>query len=187
MKVARFLLSVALLAGLSSIAFAQAPPLKIGVVDYGRLIGESPQGKAAQQTLNSEFEPKKKELLAQQTELKQRQEKYERESPTMSVADQGKAERDLREKLRALQQKQAHTQEDFEARRNEEMSRLQRLLVQEVQAYAKANGYDLVIATSAAIYMKDTLNITGAIMSALQAKGVKAPAAPAPKAEGAKK
>jgi outer membrane protein len=95
------------------------------------------------------------------------------------------AEKELRDGYRDLQKKQSEVQDDFNARRNEEMSRLQRTLVEEVQVYAKAQSYDLVLADGV-IYATGGIDITTAILGALQAKRGGAPAAapaarPAPK------
>jgi hypothetical protein len=63
------------------------------------------------------------------------------------------------------------------------MSRLQRTLIEEVRTYAKAQGFDLVIADGV-IYSTATLDITPAILTALQSHPVRAaasaPAAPSP-------
>jgi outer membrane protein len=79
-------------------------------------------------------------------------------------------------------------QDDFNARRNEEMSRLQKILIEEVRVYAKAQNFDLVIADGV-IYSTPTLDITPAILTALQshapAAKTSAPAvAPAAKPQG---
>ena len=56
------------------------------------------------------------------------------------------------------------------------MSRLQRTLIEEVRTYAKAQGFDLVIADGV-IYSTPTLDITPAILAALQAHAGEAAAA----------
>ena len=43
-------------------------------------------------------------------------------------------------------------QDDVTARRNEEMSRLQRTLVEEVRTYAKAQNFDVVLSAEAVLY-----------------------------------
>jgi Skp family chaperone for outer membrane proteins len=65
------------------------------------------------------------------------------------------------------------------------MSRLQKALIDEVRVYAKAQNFDLVIADGV-IYSTPTLDITPAILTALQSHAGKtsAPAAPAPKPQG---
>ena len=71
-------------------------------------------------------------------------------------------------------------QDDFNARRNEEMTRLQRSLLEEVNAYGKAQGYDLVLAEGV-IYATNSLDITPAILTALQSRKGGGAAKPAAK------
>ena len=61
------------ISGVVALAAAAAPAwadLKIGVVNYSRLMQESPQAKAAQDALRGEFAGKQKELQTQQQALK---------------------------------------------------------------------------------------------------------------------
>lgn len=69
--------------------------------------------------------------------------------------------------------------DDFNARRNEEMSKLQRTLIEEVRTYSKAQNFDLVV-TDGVIYAIQTLDITPGVLSALQQRvSAAAPAKPA--------
>jgi outer membrane protein len=151
--------------------------IKIAVVDYGRLVEESPQAKTAMEAIRTEFTPKQRELENFANSLKAKQEKLGKDQATMTADQRSRADKELRDGARDLQQKQSELQDDFTARRNEEMSRLQRSLIEEVRAYAKAQSFDLVIADGV-IYSTPTLDITPAILSAMQAKAPKA-AAPA--------
>jgi outer membrane protein len=161
--------------------------LKIGVVDYGRLVEESPQAKAALETIRTEFTPKQRDLQNQQATLKTKEDKLQKDGATMSQDQRANAEKDLRDSYRELQRRQSEVQDDFNARRNEEMSRLQKMLIEQVRVYAKAQNFDLVIADGV-IYTTPTIDITPAILAQLQAnpglglasraKGA-APAAPA--------
>jgi outer membrane protein len=173
-------LSAALLA--TAPAAAQNQTLKIGVVDYARLMDDSPQAKAALETIRNEFTPQQRELQTQQAALKTREEKLQKDVATMSEAQRSKAEKELRDSYRELARKQSEVQDDFNARRNEEMSRLQRTLIEEVRAYAKAQSFDLVLADGV-IYANPTIDITPAVLAALQQRkpaAAPAPAAPAP-------
>ena len=157
-----------------------AADLKIGVVDYGRLVEESPQAKVALDAIRTEFTPKQRELQQQQQALKTKQEKLEKDAATMSEDQRTRADKELRDGARDLQRKQSEIQDDFNARRNEEMSRLQRTLIEEVRTYAKAQNFDLILADGV-IYTVPTLDITPAILSTLNARAPKpAAAAPAP-------
>ncbi len=116
------------IAGLLVSALAVVPAqadIKIGVVNASRLLQESPQAKAVQEALRSEFAPKQRELAAQQAALKAKQEKYEKDAPTMSADQRAKAEKEIRDGNREYSQKATDFQEDANTRQNEELSRLQ--------------------------------------------------------------
>lgn len=157
--------------------------LKIGVVDYGKLMEESPQAKTVVDAIRTEFTPRQRDLQNQQQALKAKEDKLQKDGATMSEDQRQRADKDLRDGYRDLQRKQQEVQDDFNARRNEEMSRLQRALIEEVRTYAKAQNFDLVIADGV-IYTTPTLDITPAILTALQSHattlGGKPAAAPAP-------
>jgi outer membrane protein len=153
---------------------------KIAVVDYGRLVEESPQAKTALDAIRTEFTPRQREVETLAASLKAKQDKLEKDGATMSPDQRTRSEKELRDGARDLQQKRAEVQDDFNARRNEEMSRLQRSLIEEVRVYAKAQAFDLVIADGV-IYSTPTLDITPAILSSLQAKAPKTGGAAAPK------
>src|SRR5580658_2485509 len=185
----RFRGSLLVASGLAMFALAATPAwadLKIGVVQYSRLMQDSPQAKAAQDALRGEFAPKQKELQTQQQALKTKEESLQRDSATMSPEQRGQAEKELREGNRQLSLKVNDMQDEFNARQNEELSKLQKTLVEEVQAYAQAQKFDLVLADGV-IWAGPALDITPQILSALQARGPRAPApssgaaGPAPK------
>jgi outer membrane protein len=166
--------------------------LKIGVVDYGRLVEESPQAKVALEAIRTEFTPRQRDLQNQQASLKTKEDRLQKDGATMSPDQRSNSEKDLRDSYRELQRKQQEVQDDFNARRNEEMSRLQKTLIEQVRTYAKAQNFDLVIADGV-IYTTPTIDITPAILAQLQSAPVaskapaKAPAsapAPAPKPTG---
>lgn len=173
---------MAILAAAASPAYAD---LKIGVVQYSRLMQESPQAKAAQDALRNEFAGKQKDIQTQQASLKSKEDSLQRDSATMSGDQRAQSDKDLREGNRQLQMRVNEYQDDFNARQNEELSKLQKVLVEEVQQYAQAQHFDLVLADGV-IFASPTLDITPQILSALQARGGAAPSTTKP-ATGAPK
>jgi outer membrane protein len=154
--------------------------VRIGVVNYSKLMQESPQYKAVQDALRGEFAGKQRELTAQQTALKSKQDKLEKDGATMSADQRSKAERELRDGNRDYSQKVTDFQEEATARQNEELSRLQSALIAEVNSYALSQKYDLVLADGV-IYANSGLDITGAVLASLQARGASPAPAAAPK------
>jgi len=162
-------------------AFAQS---KIGVVDYGRLMEDSPQAKTALDAIRNEFAPKQKELTTQQQVLKGKEDKLQKDAATMSADQRARTEKELRDGYRDLERRRQEIQEDFNARRNEEMSRLQRTLIEEVRSYAKAQGYDLVLADGV-LYANTAMDITPAVLANLKSRAPAAATSPAvPKPAG---
>ena len=153
---------------------------RIGVVNFQKLLEDSPQTKTAMQALENEFAPRRRELLTMQNDLKSRDEKLQREGAVMSESDRVKAEKSLRDEQREFSRKAGEFQDDASSRRNEELGKVQRYLVGEVQSYANAQGFDLVVAGDTLLYAKGQLDITANVLAVVLTKPATLPAAPAP-------
>ena len=163
-------------AALVALPAAAAEP-KIGVVDFQRLAIESPQGKAVMESMRAEFAPRERTLQAQGQAVKAKEEKLQKDGATMSEEQRARAEKDLRDGARDFERAKGEFQDDMNARRNEELSRLQRTIVEEVRTYGKAQGFDLILAQEGVIYNASASDITPAVLTALQARGGSAAAA----------
>ena len=87
----------------------------------------------------------------------------------MSEADRAKAEKTLRDQQREFSRKAGEFQDDASTRKNEELGKVQRYLVQEIQTYANAQGFDLVLGDGV-FFAKQPLDITAAVLAVLQTK-----------------
>lgn len=150
---------------------------KLAVVDFQRLAQESPQGKAVMDAMRTEFAPRERTLQAQMQSLKAKQDKLQKDGATMTDDQRARAEKELRDGERDFERARGELQDDVTARRNEEMSRLQRTLVEEVRGYAKAQNLDMVVSGEAVLYAAPAFDITPAVLTALQAHAAAAPAA----------
>ena len=142
---------------------------KIAVVNWQQLLEEAPQAKSAMAALQDEFQPRQKEIVQQQKDLKAKEDKLQRDGAVMAENERRNAEKDLREGQRELARKQNEWVEDLNLRRNEEIGKVQRSLQQEVQAFAKTSGFDLIIGDGV-LYRNESLDITAQVLSALQAR-----------------
>lgn len=160
---------------------ATAADLKIGVVSVARLTSEAPQAKEAREKLNAEFAPRQKEIQTMAAALKAREDKLTKDAATMTEIQRTAAEKELRDGYRDLQRKQQEAQDDYNQALQEENNRLNGTLGEEVQNFAKAQGYDLILADGV-VYATNALDVTGPILTALQShKAAAPPAAPAAK------
>jgi len=167
---ANFKLMIPVLAVMATLIGAPAvAEIKVGVLDFGRLMDESPQGKALIETLRSEAAAKQRELQGQATSLQTKRDKLVKDRATMTPDQISRAEKELRDGERDLGRRQQEINDDFNARRNEEMTKLQRTLIEEVRVFSKAQNFDLVV-TDGVIYATTTLDITPAVIAGLQSK-----------------
>jgi outer membrane protein len=149
-------------------ANAQTASIKIGVVNMSRLIEQSPQAQAVMAELRDEFAPRQRDLVAMQTALQQKQETYNRDASVMGAEERANLEREIRDGQRDLQRADNEVNEDFNIRRSEVLGDLQRTIVIRVQEYARGAGFDLVLYE--AIYASEAVDITAAVLTALQAE-----------------
>ncbi len=152
--------------------------IKIGVVNFQKLLEDAPQTKTAMSALDNEFAPRRRELLTMQNDLKARDEKLQREGAVMAESDRAKAEKSLRDEQREFSRKAGEFQDDASTRRNEELGKVQRYLVGEIQAYASTQGFDLVLGDGV-FFAKGQLDLTANVLAVLLTKPATLPAAPA--------
>ena len=120
--------------------------------------------------MRAEFAPRERTLQAQGQALKAKQDKLQKDGATMTEDQRQRAEKELRDGERDFERARGEFQDDVNARRNEEMSRLQRTLVEEVRTYAKAQNYDRGAERRRRwSTRRPTYDITPAMLAALQA------------------
>jgi len=154
--------------------------IKIGYVNFNKLLEDAPQSKTAMQTLENEFGPRRRELMTLQNELKAKEDKLQKEGAVMSESDRNNAEKTFRDGQREFSRRYGEFQDDVNTRKNEEIGKVQRYLVGEIQNYANAQGFDLVLGD--VFFAKQPLDITAAVLAVLQSKpaSIAAPASTAP-------
>ena len=161
----------AIAALLAVTAAAQAQGIKIGVVSFGRLLDEAPQAVASSRALQEEFAPRQRELRAREEELKGMAQRLSEGEGFMGEEERRNLERDAREAQRDLDRSMAEFNEDLSLRRNEELNRLQRMLLTEINAFANQESYDLILNEGAGVvHAGNAVNITDRILELLRAK-----------------
>ena|SRR5450631_1284424 len=150
--------------------------IKIGYVDFQKLMAEAPQVKSTMQALQNEFGSRQRELVTMQNDLKARDEKLAKEGAIMAEADRAKAEKALRDQQREFSRKGGEFQDDLSTRKNEELGKVQRYLLEEIRTYSSAQGFDLVLGEGV-FYNKPQLDITAQVLEVLKSKPASLPAA----------
>jgi len=146
-----------------------AAELKIGFVNAAKVLKNAPQAAAALNRLEKEFSPRDKELVESQKALRKLEDRMSRDGATMGENDRRDLERDIVAQRRELKRAQDEFREDFNIRRNEEMSKLQRLIQDAITVLSQEENYDLVINDGAVIYASPAVDITDKVLKRLSA------------------
>lgn len=159
-------LAAAMLIAVAMPAYAQE--LKIGVVNVQALMRNAPQTKAAMDALEEEFAPRQREVVAKRKEFEDMTAKVQKDLPVMGETERSNAEKDMRNLRREVTRLETEYREDLNLRENEELARLQRLVLKEVQDFAQSEGYDLIVGDGV-LFASTAVNITEQVLRAVEA------------------
>ncbi|MBT4836456.1 MAG: OmpH family outer membrane protein [Methylococcales bacterium] len=163
-----FLFLLGLLVCLTGQVFADT---KIGYVNAAKILEKVPHSDAARRILAKEFAPRDKKLVVMQKAQKKLEAKFTREAATMSAAGLKKLERAIRDKKREIKRAQDEFREDFNIRRNEELVKLQKAVVESIRQLGKDEKYDLILNDAGVVYYnKDTVDITNKVIEKLKSE-----------------
>jgi len=165
-QIFKVVLGISLVAGFSLPASAQE--LRIGVVNIQALMEQAPQTKSAMDALQEEFAPRQREFIAKQKEFEDLQAKAQKDVAVMGETERRNVEKDLRDLQREVTRLQNEFREDLNLRQNEELGKLQRSLLKEVQDFAEQEGYDLIVGDGV-LFASSAVNITNTVLQAVEA------------------
>lgn len=157
-----------LMMGTSVNAFAH----KVGIVDMQEIYKQLPQMAKIEQSLQTEFAERRQELEKLQGDIRFEAEKFKRESTTMSQ-DQKDA---LRDKIQGMQKNLAEKgrplEQEIKARQNQELAKVQTLIIKTIEEIAKDGDFDEVKVKDTTIYFnpKEVTDLSEKVVDAVSKK-----------------
>ena len=142
------------------LSLAQAADVKIGFVSIAKILNSAPQAESASKRLEQEFAPRKKGLDEAQKSLRKVEEKIAKDGAVMSESQRRTVENDFRNQARELKRSSDEFREDFNLRRNEELGKFQKQVLDVINSVAKEDGFDLVVNDSATLYAGPQVDVT---------------------------
>jgi outer membrane protein len=149
-------------------ATAQAADYKIGFVNTERLFREAAPAKKAQEKLEKEFAARDAEIQKTTKQVRDLQERLERDGATMSETERRNKERDLANLSRDLQRAQRELREDVNLRRNEEYASVQERADRVIRQIADSEKFDLIL--QEVVFASQRIDITDRVIKALADK-----------------
>ncbi len=146
-----------------------AADLKIGYVNAAKVIEDAPQGQLALKRLETEFGPRDRELATMQDKIKELETELDKNNLVLKDSDRRSKEREVVSLKRDLRRATQEFREDYNVRRNEELSALQNLVQRAIVEIAKQDKYDLIL-HEGAVYAGDKVDITDQVLKKLGKK-----------------
>jgi outer membrane protein len=142
-----------------------AQELKIGVVNLDRVLRDTVAAKAAQTKLELEFKPREKELNKTEALIKSASDRFEKDALTLGEGERVRRQRDLLDQDRELQRKRREFQEDFNQRKNEELTSILDRANRVVKQIFEQEKFDLIL--QEAVFASSRVDITAKVIKAL--------------------
>ncbi|MBV1775817.1 OmpH family outer membrane protein [Burkholderiaceae bacterium DAT-1] len=142
-----------------------AADLKIGFVDYNRIIREARIAERIAKKLEKEFAPRLAEINNRSEDIRSRQADIDRLGSSLQGAELRERERELARKSEDLNRLQRDFREDQNKRRNQEIAGLQEHAFSIITQIAVSEKYDLILQD--ALYFNPRLDITDKVLERL--------------------
>ena len=161
-------LTLALAGAVSAEAADQA---RIGTVDIQKVLFTSDAGKQAKEQLAGKIAKHESEKNSREDELKKLKAELEKQNILLNESARNAKEKDYQQKLKEYQRFIKDVNDELQAKDDELKNRIIEETVRAAQEYGKKNGYSLIMAKSEMMmYMDDTIDLTGEIVKAVNAK-----------------
>lgn len=143
----------------------------VGYVDMQKVLEDSKLGKALQEELRKEFEPRAKEFGAEEQAIQKMVQDLERDKPLMSKDQVAKKEKEIQGRIEAYQKKVAPLQQELMKTQQEKGRKIVGPARQAVNDVAKKKKLGMVVDQGQAglLYMDESLDITADVIKQLDA------------------
>lgn len=158
-----------LLLGLLIFALAQSvsAATKIAFVNQQKLLEKAPQAEAARNKLQKEFAKRDKALVSMQKKIKTKTDKLERDGAMMTGEELNKLKREVTYLRRDLERDKDAFKQDLSIRQNEELIKLQKIVLNTIAKIAERDKYDLIV-SDGVIYASKRIDVTDSILTELK-------------------
>lgn len=139
--------------------------IRIGFVNFRRIMATIPQLGSIREILQREFRSQLQSLNNLQSELAKLEQQLNQQSA--GNLDTEALTQQLIVKRRELARQQAAFQDDYNVRRNEELAKLQSMVLEEIVGLAKAEGFDVILNDNGVLYVSERADLTQQVIERL--------------------
>lgn len=160
--------SAHLMIALPSVAQASAEDVKIATVDMQKALQQVEEGKKAKAQLETEFNAKKKQLQAEETNLRKMTEEFKKQSSVMSDEAKSRKQAEIQERVAKYQDETQKSQMEIQQKERELTDPILARLRGIIQKIAKDKGYTTVLEKNdnVVLYSLDKDDLTTDVITA---------------------
>lgn len=152
---------------LSVVSSVFAAEMKIGIFDERLVLSKIPQVEQIDAKLKEQFKDRIDELNALRAKGLEMQEKYTRDSMTMTDDQKIKMQRDLTKLGSDLKSKDKNLKEDFQRANQTEINKIRVKVSQTVNKIAIDEKFDVILRIESAAYRKESIDISNKVITIL--------------------
>lgn len=149
---------------------AAAADLKIGVIDFQRVLRESIGGKAAKAEIERRGESIEAALKQQRDDLEELKTKLEAEARVMSQDRREQQEREFRIKVNDFKSLQKKRAREFKQYEGEVIQEVQEEVFKLVEEIGQKNGFTLIVEKGLILYNSDAIDVTDQLITLYNAQ-----------------
>jgi outer membrane protein len=161
-------------------ARADAPSMKVAVVDVQRAIAQTEDGLRAQATLKKLFDSKQQELNKRQVDLQKQKEDIEKQQKVLSKETYAKRVEDWQKQMMELQQVYLEYNKELDKKQKELTDPVFEKIMGLIKRLAARDGYDLIVDKQTVAYVRSDLDLTDQLIQLYNGGGAAPAPAPAP-------
>ena len=146
-------------------AFA-ADSIKIGLIDFQKILTTSEAGKVTNDKMGAKFKQLQEDLKTKGTAIEEEKARYEREGAVMSAEARAEKERELKIKVLDYQDLENKYKADINAYQQELVNQFRTDLITVTEEIGKKEGYLLILEKreSGVVYAPNTIDITDTVI-----------------------
>jgi outer membrane protein len=139
---------------------------KIGVINVQEVLKKSEPGQQAQESMREDFQGAKEKLEGEKARIEKMREDLQKQSMVLSQQAKVDKEIEFKRKIRDYQDEVQNFQRKFQAEEQRLSKPIIQTVMEVVNEYGKANGYDLILDGAAAgvMYINDPIDLTNQII-----------------------
>jgi outer membrane protein len=158
------------LLALPAAAAAQSAATKIGVVDFQRALNEVEEGKKAKKTLETRFEKARLTIEGKRAELQRIKEDLDTQSVMLAPDALRAKENDYQNRMMEFQQMLLENQQEMQLMEQELTGGILEKLFNTASGIGAEQGFNLIIESSAIVYVNGTQDITEQVIARFNTK-----------------